>query len=528
MLPFFLFTLPAAAQSVPVPLKVKGIASGLIDPVGLTAAPRDPSRLFVIEKGGAIRLIKNGQLLNTPFLDLGGQVAVSGERGLLGIAFHPRYAQNGYFYVNYTRISDSATVVERYQCTSNPDVADPASVLPLITIAQPFDNHNGGCLAFSPIDRYLYIATGDGGSGGDPFGTAQNLMSPLGKMLRIDVDHFDAGKNYSVPSTNPFYNTPGAVQEIYALGLRNPWRFTFDPDTGDMYIGDVGQDSIEEIDFIGGNWLGGQNFGWNCMEGFQCTNYTTPNVCTCNHPSLTMPIHTYPHTQGCAVIGGEFYRGSVIPSLDGFYIFSDICKTRNWILKYDGTQIVDFQDRFNELLPPPGAHTISSMGRDANGELYYVYLSGHIGKLVPADESIPGVASFGQGTPGCHGAHTLTVNVPCAPGTWNVQFLADNAPPLTPGFLMIGDSRLAEPGVDVFGVGASVLVDFFNSNYVIAVDMQADENGMAEVHFDLPNNPFVAGLTFYNQAAFYFGGPCLPASATGFGTTNGLAITMQQ
>src|SRR5262245_36732420 len=278
----------AAAVSSQTALTTEMVASGLSSPVFVTSPPGDCSRLFVVEQTGAIRIVKNGSLLATPFLDINTLVLFGGEQGLLGMAFHPSYAANGFFYVNYTRKPDGATVVARYSVSANPDVADRGSVLPLLVIAQPFDNHNGGMLAFGPNDGFLYIGMGDGGSGGDPFNNAQNPDVLLGKMLRIDVDHASPPLAYAIPPSNPFAGAAAGADEIWSVGLRNPWRFTFDRANGDMYIGDVGQNSVEEIDFEPAGSPGALNYGWRCMEGTSCTGLEDPPKCSCNAPNLVL------------------------------------------------------------------------------------------------------------------------------------------------------------------------------------------------------------------------------------------------
>lgn len=526
ILSFILFSALAFGQSTPKPLAVELVTDGLSEPIGIFSAPRDPSRLFVIEKSGSIRVIKNGVLLNTPFLDLTAKVTSTSEQGLLGLAFHTRYAQNGYFYVNYTRASDGALTIERYQVSIDLDVADPASVFPILTIPKPFDHHAGGMIAFSPIDRYLYISTGDGGSPADSLGNSQNLASLLGKLLRIDVDSTDPGLNYHIPTSNPFYGSTTALNEIFAYGLRNPWRFSIDRATGDIYIADVGEAAVEEIDYIPGGAIGGYNFGWNCMEGRACQAYGVPSACFCGDLALTMPIYVYDHFQGCAVIGGYVYRGSAIPDFNGYYIFADICKTKHWIFQYDGTLLTNFQDRSLELLSPGFAHTIASFGEDANGELYYAYMSGHIGKIVPADGVIPGVAHFGNGTPGCNGPQELLANNPVKAGGANTYFRATNAPAGSVGILMITDAKIAGGSTDPLLIGADFDLDFFAASEIITIDFQVDENGVAYYYFDLFNNPTVIGLQFYGQAVFYWGTPC-PANSLGFSTTNALEVTIQ-
>jgi glucose/arabinose dehydrogenase len=329
--------------------------SGLAAPVGVMPAGDNTGKLYVVERAGRIRLIDNGTLLPTPFLDISTSVLSGGEQGLLGLAFPPGYATTGRFYVNYTRVPDGNTVIARYQRTANPNVADPASDNILLTIPQPFANHNGGQLAFGP-DGFLYIGLGDGGSGGDPQNNAQNDNSLLGKILRIDVE--SGVSPYAIPPTNPFVSTAGARGEIWAIGLRNPWRFSFDRLTGDLYIADVGQSSFEEVNFQPATSPGGENYGWRIMEGSHC--FGDP---ACSSAGLILPVAEYDHGQGCSITGGFVYRGQAYPRIQGVYIYADFCSGRFWGLKNDNTVW-----RNELLLAEP--HSISSFGEDEAGNLY--------------------------------------------------------------------------------------------------------------------------------------------------------------
>ncbi|MEW6249385.1 MAG: PQQ-dependent sugar dehydrogenase [Planctomycetota bacterium] len=358
----------------------------LVRPLFLTALPGDTARLFILEQRdgniGRIRIFDRGAgaLKATPFLAL-SPVGTQSEQGLLGLAFHPAYATNGYFYVYYTDPTNTIHVV-RYTVSGNPDLADPNSAYRLLQIPHPtYGNHNGGWMAFGP-DGYLYIGTGDGGSGYDPSNNAQSRQARLGKLLRIDVngDDFpaDPNRNYAIPPTNPLVNDPNAAHEIWHLGLRNPWRCSFDRETGDLYIGDVGQANWEEVDFQPANSPGGLNFGWRCMEGQHCTGLTG---CTCNSPELTLPIHEYAHVNNqCSITGGYVYRGYEICDLRGTYFFADYCADRIWSFRYDGVNLTEFQERTAELNAGGG---ITSFGEDAEGELYIVCSDGEIWKIVP-------------------------------------------------------------------------------------------------------------------------------------------------
>jgi len=361
-------------------LTTERVASGLSAPLFVTSPPGDYDRLFIVEQNTArIRILKNGSLLAIPFLDIGALASQGGEQGLLGLAFHPDYANNGLFFVNYTDNAGS-TVVARYQVSGDPDVADPGTASILLTIPQPYSNHNGGMIAFGPNDGYLYIGMGDGGSANDPGNRAQTPSTLLGKILRIDVD---GGPPYGIPPDNPFVGISPYLPEIWAVGVRNPWRFSFDRKTGDLWIGDVGQNSWEEIDFQPAGSAGGENYGWRCMEATHCTGLTG---CTCNAPELTLPIHEYSHAAGnCSVTGGYVYRGCELPEFDGVYFFADYCSGRIWTLEYDGVTPPTIVDRTVEL-DPPGTQSIGllpSFGEDAAGNLYIVDIGdGEVYKIV--------------------------------------------------------------------------------------------------------------------------------------------------
>lgn len=348
------------------------VSEGLSRPAHVANAGDGSGRLFVVEQAGRIRIIENGVLLSTPFLDIVSRVSCCGERGLLSVAFPPGYASKEHFYVNYTDNSGD-TVVARYELTADPDVADPDSEQMLLTVDQPYGNHNGGQLAFGP-DGYLYIGMGDGGSGGDPGNHAQNPGSLLGKILRIDTESGGDPTTYAIPSTNPYTQTVGYRDEIWALGLRNPWRFSFDGQTGDLYIGDVGQSSYEEVDYQPASSPGGENYGWNIMEGLHC--YDAPS---CDTSGLTLPIAEYGHSEGCSVTGGMVYRGSDHPLLDGVYFYADYCTGPIWGLRRDG------EDWQNALLYDADFR-IASFGEDEAGELYITdYSNGAIYRITSLD-----------------------------------------------------------------------------------------------------------------------------------------------
>ncbi|HNB41257.1 MAG TPA: PQQ-dependent sugar dehydrogenase [Anaerolineales bacterium] len=342
-----------SAQQFPDPTAYewKPLVEGLDRPVDLQSAQDGTGRLFIIEKYGAIRIFKDGQLSLQPFLNIDDRVNDdSNEMGLLGLAFHPNFEQNGYFYVNYTGDGGNPRI-SRF--TANGDVADPNSEQVLMVIDQPFPNHNGGAVAFGP-DGYLYLGLGDGGAAGDPFKNGQNTETLLGKLLRIDVNN---GDPYSIPVDNPFGN------EVWAYGLRNPWRISFDRATGDLWIGDVGQNQYEEIDYLPAGSPGGANFGWSVMEGLHGYDGEA-------QPGLLLPVVEYSHEIGCSVTGGYVYRGSM-PEWNGVYLYGDYCSG-----SVSGLILVDGQWQSRVLFE--AVATITSFGQDEAGELYFTSDNGSI------------------------------------------------------------------------------------------------------------------------------------------------------
>jgi len=355
---------PGSPDPGPVRLDTQVVATGLTDPLYLTAPPGD-QRLFVVEQPGRVRIVADGSLLATPFLDIRDRVLAGGERGLLSVAFHPRYGTNGYVYVDYTDASGD-TRVERYRVSADPNVADKASAKLILSVDQPYANHNGGLVLFGP-DGMLYIGLGDGGSGGDPHGFGQNRGVLLGKLLRIDVDR---GDPYAIPADNPFVGMSGVLGEIWAYGLRNPWRFAFDREAGLLYIADVGQNRREEVDVAPAS-AGGLNYGWNVMEGDECYGAST-----CDRSGLTLPVLTYGHSDGCSITGGFVYRGERMAALRGHYFYSDYCG--GWVrsFRHDGG-VTDERDwGIGDL------GSIQSFGEDAAGELYLLSKNGHVYRLV--------------------------------------------------------------------------------------------------------------------------------------------------
>lgn len=350
------------------------IAQGLSEPVFLTCAPGDSTRLFVVEKTGRIRIIRGGVLLKTAFLDLSDSVSNGSEQGLLGLAFSPDYATSGRFYVSYTsprgRQAGGTSAVERYVVSRDPDLADARSGQRMLTVDQPYSNHNGGMITFGP-DGYLYFGLGDGGGGGDPGGTGQDRGDLLGSLLRLDVS---GPGGYVVPPTNPYAGGGAHRPELWNYGLRNPWRFSFDRQTADLYIADVGQNAHEEIDVQPAASHGGENYGWNIMEGASC--YAASS---CSRAGLTLPVVDYDHSRGCSVTGGYVYRGTAVPSLRGRYVYADYCG--GWIrsFRYQNGHATDQQ--VHAGLATRGG--ITSFGEDAAGELYVLTQEGTVFRIAP-------------------------------------------------------------------------------------------------------------------------------------------------
>ncbi|MBX7187020.1 MAG: PQQ-dependent sugar dehydrogenase [Vicinamibacteria bacterium] len=354
------------------------VVTGLSSPLDLQSAPGDRARLFVVEQAGRIRIVRSGSLLPSPFLDISARISSGGERGLLGLAFHPQYGTNGRFFVNYTDRNGDTRISEFRAAAPAGDTADAASERELMFVRQPFSNHNGGGLAFGP-DGFLYIGLGDGGSGGDPQGNAQNLGTRLGKMLRIDVN---GAAPFAVPPDNPLAGRAGALPEIWAWGLRNPWRFSFDRGTGDLYIGDVGQGALEEIDVGLASRRGGENYGWNTMEGSRCYSPSSG----CNMSGLTLPVTDYGRGDGFSVTGGVVYRGCRMPGYAGQYFYADYGSGMIRSFRLDGSgRATDPRDWTAAL---GGAARVirnpSSFGVDADGEIYIVDYDGEVYRIDPA------------------------------------------------------------------------------------------------------------------------------------------------
>jgi len=356
---------PAAYSVGHLTLALVKLTGDFANPLFVANAGDGTDRLFVVEQAGKIKIIQGGVVLAAPFLDIRARASCCGERGLLGLAFSPSYKTNGKFYVDYTDNSGNTVIAEFRRSAGNANVANTTARI-LLRINQPYSNHNGGMIAFGP-DGMLYIGMGDGGSGGDPGNRAQNRKNVLGKILRIDVRKRTGKLAYGIPSTNPYVKKVGD-DRVWAYGLRNPWRFSFDKATGDLWIGDVGQDRYEEIDRATKASGGGRgaNFGWHVMEGRSC--YTPASGC--NRASKRLPIAVYSHSLGCAVVGGYVYRGSAYPALAGAYLFSDNCSGRIWALTANGASSQTPQELLNTGM------AISSFGQGEDGTLYVTDLVG--------------------------------------------------------------------------------------------------------------------------------------------------------
>lgn len=347
------------------------VAEGFDQPVFVTDPGDGSGRLFVVEQTGRVLVLEGGTIREQPFLDVSEQVSGGFEQGLLSIAFAPDYRESGVFYVFFTDTEGDEQIARYRVSADDPNRADPASAQPVLSVEDPYPNHNGGLLLFGP-DGMLYVGLGDGGSAGDPEGNGQNRAAFLGKILRIDVANSTPDDPYAIPADNPYVDEAGTRPELWAYGLRNPWRFSFDRTTGDLYIGDVGQGDLEEIDFLAAG-QGGANFGWDVMEGSQCFSEDE-----CATEGLVLPIAEYDHEFGCSVTGGYVYRGPSAPALNGVYLFADYCSGNLWGLGRDGAGEWTLSEPIGTDL------TISSFGEDAAGEVYVTDLKGGLYRVVDA------------------------------------------------------------------------------------------------------------------------------------------------
>jgi glucose/arabinose dehydrogenase len=381
LLTFALLAGAAAAQD----MRLEKLVSGLDEPVFLLAVPGDAQTLLILEKKGRLRAWRGGEMQSRDVLDLREKISDVSERGLLGMAFHPKFGpENRAVFIHYSDKRGN-TIIARFLMPvpaepDSPATIDPKSEKILLTIEQPWPNHNGGMIAFGPKDGYLYVGMGDGGAANDPNNAGQDLGNLLGKILRIDVDQ---GETYGIPPTNPFVKTPGARPEIWAWGIRNAWRFCFDPENGDLWIGDIGQNLWEEIDWLPGNHPGGANFGWRILEGTH--DFNVPHGT--DKSTLVPPVYEFPHggkTNHCSVSGGYVYRGSAMPWLRGSYFWADYCSNVIGTLRVDRDgKLTEEVDRTSQLDPEGKLRSIVSFGEDAQRELYVISLGGTIWKIVP-------------------------------------------------------------------------------------------------------------------------------------------------
>ncbi len=359
-----------SAQEEPFGLSL--LVEGLDSPLFMVDANDGSDRFLIVEQTGRIRIFQEGALLDTPWLDLSDQVSGGAEQGLLGLALHPKFAENGILFVDFTDLDGNTQVIRYTQRTDDPNQVDTSSAFTVLTVEQPAPNHNGGMLAFGP-DGYLYVSLGDGGSQGDPDNNGQDLGTLLGKILRLDVDSDPGEDAYVIPPDNPFTDVVDARGEIWSYGLRNPWRFSFDRETGDLWIADVGQNAFEEV-----NWQpageGGQNYGWSRAEGFSCYNDPDCEEAT----DITWPVFTYGRDVGISISGGYVYRGTEVPALEGKYLCGDYGTGFIWILTPEDNGSVSASE------PIPTDLTISSFAEDASGEHYVINLNGSVHRIVAA------------------------------------------------------------------------------------------------------------------------------------------------
>jgi glucose/arabinose dehydrogenase len=498
-----------------VTLRSTLVQGGFTEPLYVASPPGDTHRLFVVEHAGVIKILKDGALLPTAFLNIDPIVSGgsgSDERGLLGLAFHPDYANNRRFYVDYTDLNGAEVLREYLADAGNPDVADPASFTTVFgPYSDPQSNHNGGCLQFGP-DGKLYYSLGDGGSANDTgaghnpaTGNAQSMGTYFGKILRFDVDN---PPTY-IPAGNPF--PASSIPLAWAIGLRNPWRLSFDRQTGDMYIGDVGQGSIEEIDFQPASSTGGENYGWRCMEGTDCTGLTG---CTCNAANLKLPIQQYTHAEGCAITGGYMYRGSGVIGFQGNYIYADYCNGRIWSFAYDGSTVSNFTDRTAELHPGGGLsiNTPTSFGEDANGELYICDFGG--GEVYRIDGVCPAPTNYCVGAVNSTGGGSMMAfSGSASMDLNNLQLVAVGNPANVNGSFVYGQGIAQVPVYNGFRC--------FASNLHRLPTVQTNAFGDAEWNFDVNAPPAVItpGST-WNFQFFYRD----TGVGTGANTSDGLSV----
>jgi glucose/arabinose dehydrogenase len=521
----FLFAASSPAQT---PLKLQLVASGFHRPVLVTAPPGDSQRLFVVEQSGRIKIIQNGVVLPTPFLDLTntGVFGFGGEMGLLGLAFHPQFASNRQFFVFHNTFPFPSSTVRRFTVSAqDPNVADLASAVTMLSTPLVNGNHNGGMLAFGP-DQKLWIGIGDGGSAIpqsplDPPNHAQRGDTMLGKMLRIDVDNPQQPLPYGIPTDNPFVGPGDPLDEIWSLGLRNPWRFSFDRATGDLWIADVGG-LREEVDFEPVGTAGGRNYGWSCMQGTVCVQ----NVdCACNSPALTLPIFEYTYPWNRSIIGGYVYRGAAIPDLQGTYFFGDYNTLQIWSIRQQNGVATQLRERTIELQPPlPNTWAgITAFGEDATGELYVCDFAGDVYKIVANPSTLPGLAPFGTGTPGCNGPHALSAS--SQPQQGNAAFALQCSAGVPSGYGLMAIASLPDiAGSDPFALGLTLHFRL-DSPYLSLQLMPSDAQGAGTYALPIPADPVLVAQSICAQAGWIWNPPCANPIA-GWSSSNGLWITI--
>jgi len=471
----------AAAQDLEATL----VTSGYSAPLYLSSPPGDNTRLFIVEQSTArIKIHKPATGTTTTFMDIGSIVGSGSERGLLGMAFHPNYASNRKFYVSYTNNSGSSMLVQYLRSASNQDTGDTSSATTIYgPTSQPYSNHNGGCIQFG-ADGKLYLGFGDGGSANDPGNRAQNTSQVMGKMLRFDVD---GGAPYSA-NDNPFYTGSGGLSDfMWSIGWRNPWRFSFDRQTGDMWIGDVGQNAREEVSFEAASNNGGDNYGWRCMEAFRCTGLSG---CTCNSAPLTLPVHEYTHSGGnCSITGGYVYRGNLMPNMVGRYFFGDYCSGKIWSGQPNGTGSLTNVVEHTSDLAIPGSELITSFGEDANGELYVVDSSG--GQIWRLEEACPATANtYCTASPNSVGSGAyISISGTPSVSQNSVSLIVAGAVPGQFGLFYYGANQISQPfgnGVRCVGAGG---VGIFRLNPPAVTDLFGDLTR----HWDLSQAPSDSG-----------------------------------
>ena len=501
-----LFCSNALAPEASAQLESIQVATGLSSPVGVFSVPNDPlNRLFVIQQGGRIRIVENGTILGTDFLNIDPLTSGGGEAGLLGMAFHPDYDTNGKFYVSYTNLSGNSMLVQ-YTVSANPNVADAGSAVTIYgPVSQPFSNHNGGCIQFG-ADGMLYYGLGDGGSGGDPGNRAQNINNQLGKMLRFDVD---IASPY-IPASNPFVGVAG-LDEIWAYGLRNPWRFSFDRTTGDLWIGDVGQNAWEEIDFQPASSTGGENYGWKILEGTHCYSPSSG----CSSAGTVLPVHEYGHSGGsCSVTGGYIARGPLLPSYQGRYFFADYCAGQLKSIDPGNPAIST-----NHASDVSISGAITSFGEDANGDLLVVTSSGRVYRV--QEECSASIATYCTTSPNSAGSGAIISSTGSGSITDNnFGIAAAGLPPNQPGIFFYGNLQTSSP----FGQG-TLCVSGTGGVIRIKPSLVASFLGTANRNLDFTLPPFDAGAGMITAGSTWNFQYWYRDPGFGFNLSNALSVT---